>query len=160
MPDSTLSTLDLLVIDPSSHMTTLISQMLRHLKVRSVAEAHDTDAAARLLHTHRYGAIMVNDVLSPADGVTLVRTLRQAAEGLNRDTPVIMMSSSPDALDVASARDAGITEFLRKPFAAKHIETRLLSILAAPRPFVASGGYAGPDRRRRRSGYTGSNRRH
>lgn len=141
-------------------MTTLIAQMLRHLKVRSVAEAHDGGAAETLLLSRRYGAIMVNDTLAPVDGMALVRNLRLASEGLNRDTPVIMMSSAPDALDVTSARDAGVTEFLRKPFATRHIETRLLSIVAAPRPFIEAGSYAGPDRRRRRVSYSGSNRRH
>ena len=61
MPQSPLDQLDLLVVDPSPHMTTLIAQMLRHLKVRRVDEVHDADQALAQLQSHRYGAIMIND---------------------------------------------------------------------------------------------------
>ncbi|MDB5539570.1 MAG: response regulator [Devosia sp.] len=153
------SRLDVLVVDPSAHMAALIGQMLRHLKVRLVEEAVNSDGAALLLQSHRFGAIMMNDVLMPMNGIALVRALRAASGGLNRDTPVIMMSSNPDAGEIAEARDAGITEFLRKPFAAADIEKRLASILAAPRPFIEADAYAGPDRRRRQLEHKGGERR-
>ena len=153
------SRLDVLVVDPSPHMASLVGQMLRHVKVRRVDEASDADRAAALLQSHRYGAIIMNDVLMPSDGISVVRALRQAAEGLNRDTPVIMMASSPDTNRIEAARDAGITEFLRKPFATKDIEARLMAMLAMPRPFIDADEYAGPDRRRKRGGFRGANRR-
>jgi CheY-like chemotaxis protein len=154
------SKLDVLVVDPSPHMASLVAQMLRHLKVRRADEATDADRAAALLQSHRYGAIIMNDVLMPSDGISVVRALRQASAGLNRDTPVVMMATSPEASRIEEARDAGITEFLRKPFAARDVEMRLAAMLAAPRPFIDAADYAGPDRRRRRSGYKGANRRH
>jgi hypothetical protein len=70
-----------------------------------------------------------------------------------------MMSSAPDARRILAARDAGVTEFLRKPFAAVHVESRLTSIFGAPREFVEGGGYQGPDRRRRRAEFKGDDRR-
>jgi DNA-binding response OmpR family regulator len=153
------SKLDVLVVDPSPHMTSLVAQMLRHLKARRVDEAQDSDRATALLQSHRFGAIVMNDGLLPMNGLALVRALRQAPAGLNRDTPVVMMSAEPDAEEIAAARDAGVTEFLRKPFAARHLETRLNAMLTAPRPFVEGGGFAGPDRRRKRTGYKGTDRR-
>jgi len=159
MQNPGFSKLDVLVVDPSPHMASLVGQMLRHLKVRRVDEAQDSDKAALLLQSHRFGAIVMNDKLLPMNGLAVVRALRQASAGLNRDTPVVMMSSEPDADEIAAARDAGVTEFLRKPFAAQHIETRLNAILAAPRPFIEGGGFAGPDRRRKRAAYKGNERR-
>lgn len=150
--------LDVLVADPAPHMSTLIVQMLRHLKVHHVEEALTSSAALSLLNARKFGAILVDDSLKPMDGIELTRMLR-ASEGLNRDTAVVMMSSTPDAARILTARDAGITEFLRKPFAAQHVETRLVSILAAPRAFIANDAYAGPDRRRRKTDYKGAERR-
>jgi hypothetical protein len=49
---------------------------------------------------------------------------------------------------IAAARDAGVTEFLRKPFSAEHIGLRLDAIRKAPRAFVEATDYAGPPRRR------------
>ncbi|MCS6757833.1 MAG: hypothetical protein MO852_00940 [Candidatus Devosia euplotis] len=42
-----------------------------------------------------------------------------------------------------------MTEFLRKPFAANHLQTRLTSIETNPRGFIEVDAYAGPDRRRK-----------
>lgn len=159
MQKPSFSKLDVLVVDPSPHMGALIGQMLRHLKVRRIDEVQSSDGAAMLLQTHRFGAIVMNDTLTPMNGVAVVKALRAASEGLNRDTPVIMMSASPDAADIAAARDAGVTEFLRKPFATQHIESRLVAILAAPRPFIEAKAFVGPDRRRKRTGYKGGERR-
>lgn len=159
MQKPSFSKLDVLVVDPSPHMGALIGQMLRHLKVRRVDEVQSSDGAAMLLQTHRFGAIILNDVLQPMNGIALVKALRAASEGLNRDTPVIMMSSNPDATEITMARDAGVTEFLRKPFAAQHLQTRLLSILAAPREFIEAKAFVGPDRRRKQADHKGGERR-
>ncbi|MGC1271717.1 MAG: response regulator [Croceibacterium sp.] len=159
MQKPSFSNLDVLVVDPSPHMGALIGQMLRHLKVRRVDEVQSSDGAAMLLQTHRFGAIILNDVLQPMNGIALVKALRAASEGLNRDTPVIMMSSNPDATEITMARDAGVTEFLRKPFAAQHIEARLVTMLAAPRAFIEAEAFVGPDRRRKRADHKGGERR-
>ena len=160
MPNPAFSKLDVLVVDPSQHMASLVGQMLRHLKVRRVDEVVDADAAALLLQSHRYGTIMMNDVLTPSDGISLVRGLRQASEGLNRDTPVIMISASPDLTRIEEARDAGVTEFLQKPLCANDLYLRLLEVIERPRRFVRSGRYFGPDRRRHLKGqFKGLDRR-
>jgi hypothetical protein len=49
---------------------------------------------------------------------------------------------------VIEARDAGVTEFLAKPVAAKSLYERILSVVLAPRPFIKTRDYFGPDRRR------------
>jgi len=50
---------------------------------------------------------------------------------------------------VRVARDAGITEFLVKPFSTKTLYNRLEQIIDNPRSFVFSSAYVGPERRRR-----------
>ena len=151
--------LDVLVADPSPHMSGLVSSMLRHLKVHGVVEASTSHLALSALQLKKFGVIFVDDELAPLDGVAFTRLVRQTADGINRDTPVVMMSSQPSATRIAEARDAGITEFLRKPFAGNHIVTRLDSILGAPRPFIANAAYVGPDRRRRQASPPGEERR-
>jgi len=159
MQKHSFAKLDVLVCDPNQHMGTLIGQMLRHLKVHAVEEAQSANAALASLTNRKFGVILLDDQLGPTDSVELIRALRANENGLNRATPVVMMSSAPDAARILAARDAGVTEFLRKPFAAAHVESRLNSIFGAPREFVAGGGYQGPDRRRRRAEFKGGDRR-
>lgn len=159
MQKQSFAKLDVLVCDPNQHMGTLIGQMLRHLKVHAVEEVESSNAALSSLTNRKFGVIMLDDQLGPTDGVELVKALRANENGLNRATPVIMMSSSPEAARILAARDAGVTEFLRKPFAAVHVESRLNSIFGAPRDFVDGDDYKGPDRRRRKAEFKGGDRR-
>jgi len=159
MQKHSFAKLDVLVCDPNQHMGTLIGQMLRHIKVHAIEEVQTSTAARNALSDRKFAVIMLDDELGPADSVELVKALRAKENGLNRTTPVIMMSSAPDAARILAARDAGITEFLRKPFAAVHIESRLTSIFTAPREFVEANSYKGPDRRRRKAEFQGGDRR-
>jgi two-component system, chemotaxis family, chemotaxis protein CheY len=159
MQKQSFSKLDVLVCDPNQHMGALVGQMLRHLRVHAVEEVQTTNTALTSLTHRKFGAILLDDQLGPLDSVDLVRALRANENGVNRATPIIMMSSSPDASRIVAARDAGVTEFLRKPFAAIHIESRLNAIFGAPRDFIDGGGYHGPDRRRRTADFRGEDRR-
>lgn len=160
MQKHSFAQLDVLVCDPNPHMGTLIGQMLRRLKVHAVAEVQNSSAALNALTGHSFGLILLDDQLGPTDSVELVRALRANEKLPNRTTPVVMMSSAPDAARIIAARDAGVTEFLRKPFAAVHMESRLNAIFGAPRPFVEADSYKGPDRRRRKAEFNGEERRH
>jgi two-component system, chemotaxis family, chemotaxis protein CheY len=159
MAKPNFDTLDVLVVDPSPHMTTLVVSMLRHLKVGKVQEAASSSAALTKLQQRKFNVVVIEDNIAPVDGVELTKALRAMTDCPSRDAAVIMMSSAPGAARIAEARDAGITEFLRKPFAGNHLATRLESILVAPRAFIAAPGYAGPDRRRRERSPSGPDRR-
>jgi DNA-binding response OmpR family regulator len=67
-----------------------------------------------------------------------------------------MVTSQATAAGILSARDAGVHEFLRKPFTMKDLLRRLEAVTLRQRDWVEAVGYIGPDRRRFNSGdYTG-----
>jgi hypothetical protein len=57
------------------------------------------------------------------------------------------------------ARDAGVTEFLRKPVTVESVIARVAEVIERPRPFVRCGAYFGPDRRRKSELWEGEERR-
>ena len=138
-----------LVADHSPHMAALVGVMLRSLGRKDIREAYDASRALTELNRRAFDVLIINDALDSMDGVALTRKLRASLDCQNRHIPIIMMSAAPDAKRIADARDAGATEFLRKPFAASHLQTRLTSIENNPRGFLEAGQYKGPDRRRR-----------
>jgi DNA-binding NtrC family response regulator len=74
--------------------------------------------------------------------------------------PVIVMTGYAAAPRVAQARDKGITEFLVKPFTANELARRITYVIDAPRDFVETAEFFGPDRRRRKAiDYQGPERR-
>ncbi|MDR3508642.1 MAG: response regulator [Caulobacteraceae bacterium] len=93
------------------------------------------------------------------DGLSFVRGLRRG--GLNcRMAPVIVVTQDATAQTIMASRDAGVHEFLRKPFTVKDILRRLEAVTLKPRPWVEAMNYIGPDRRRFNSGdYKGSRKR-
>lgn len=149
MSSETSSKPGALVIDPQANMAALVADMLRGLGRRDIREAWDANQAQHELRRRPYEVIVIDDALVAPDAVELVRRLRADATSPNRLTPIIMMAAAPDAARIAAARDAGVTEFLRKPFAASHLKSRLDTIASQPRPFIEAAHYAGPDRRRR-----------
>jgi len=138
-----------LVADHSQHMAALVSVMLRSLGRKDIREAYDATKAMSELKRRVFDVMIIDDDLDGMDGVAFTKKLRACTDCQNRLVPVIMMSAAPDAKRIAEARDAGVTEFLRKPFAANHLQTRLASIEANPRGFIEAGEYKGPDRRRK-----------
>lgn len=149
MSNDTQTKLGALIIDPQAHMAALVADMLRGLGRRDIREAYDANQAQFELRRRAFEVVIIDDAIAGPDAVELVRRLRADATGPNRLTPVIMMAAAPDATRIAAARDAGVTEFLRKPFAATHLKSRLDSIAGSPRPFIEAETYAGPDRRRK-----------
>ena len=138
-----------LVADHSQNMAGLVTVMLRSLGRKDIREAYDANKAMTELKRRVFDVLIIDDALDGMDGVAFTRKLRASTDCQNRYVPIIMMSAAPDAKRIAEARDAGVTEFLRKPFAASHLQTRLDSIAANPRSFIEAEAYKGPDRRRR-----------
>jgi CheY-like chemotaxis protein len=138
-----------LIADPSPNMVSLVGGMLRSIGRRDFREANTAQATMAELTSGQFDVLIIDDGLDGLDGLELVRQLRASADNPNRYLPVIMISAAPDAKRIADARDAGVTEFLRKPFAAVHLQARLDSIHANPRGFIEEHTYKGPDRRRK-----------
>jgi DNA-binding response OmpR family regulator len=149
MANEAITKRGVLVADHSQNMAALVAVMLRSLGRRDIREAYDANKAMTELRRRVFDILIIDDALDGMDGVAFTRRLRAATDCQNRSVPVIMMSAAPDAKRIAEARDAGVTEFLRKPFAARDLQARLASIEANPRGFIEGAEYKGPDRRRK-----------
>lgn len=159
MAIETITKTGVLIIDPQPNMAALIATMARSIGRRDIREAYDANQALVELRRRIFDVVILDDALNGADAVDFVRRLRTTRDCQNRLTPIVMMAASPDAARIAAARDAGINEFLRKPFAATHLKARLDAIAGQPRAFIEAEAYTGPDRRRR-AREIGQERRH
>lgn len=86
--------------------------------------------------------------------------MRKNPASRNVFVPIIMVTAQSEEWKVMKARDAGVTEFLVKPFTAKAMAKRITMVIEYPRQFVRTDDFFGPDRRRHKvSTYTGEERR-
>jgi two-component system chemotaxis response regulator CheY len=149
-----------LVIDDNAHMRRILRTLLHGFGVREVYEAED-GAAGLEAFTHYVPDIVLTDWVMPIfDGLELTQMIRQQGANANPYAPIIMLTGHSEKKRIISARDAGVTEFLAKPISAKALYERVFNIVANPRPFIKTGTFFGPDRRRNvSSNYVGPERR-
>jgi len=149
-----------LVIDNNAHMRRIVRTLLNGFGARDILEAADGATGLDMVKNHTPDIILTALTLPVFDGLELTQMIRQPDDGAHCFVPIIMITSQPDKTLVVAARDAGITEFLAKPFSAKALYERIVNVVANPRPFIKTKTYFGPDRRRNTgSNYAGPERR-
>lgn len=158
---SSLSSLQVLLVDDNQHMRAITSAILKAAGIRKILEVSDGSSALALLRQHPIDIAIVDFNMSPMDGVEFTRLVRKSPESPNAYLPIIMMTGHSEKNRVMEARDAGVTEFMVKPITAKAVFDRIQAVIVRPRPFIKSRTYFGPDRRRASPpAYDGEKRRH
>lgn len=160
MPGYDLSGLNVLVAEDNEFMRKILVRMLHGLGVGTVHAVENGQEAVTLLGKFAPDILFTDWLMEPLDGLALLRWVRQSEHSPNRYLPIVMVTGYTDRRRVFQARDAGVHEFLVKPFSVKALATRIESIIERPRPFIRSPDYFGPDRRRRQDPhYSGPERR-
>jgi CheY-like chemotaxis protein len=149
-----------LVIDDNAHMRRILRTLLHGFGTREVYEAEDGAGALEAFTHYMPDIVLVDWVMPIFDGLELTQMIRQPGANANPYVPIIMLSAHSEKKRIVTARDAGVTEFLVKPISAKVLYERILNVVANPRPFIKTGSYFGPDRRRSvNPSYAGPERR-
>ena len=84
----------------------------------------DGNKAIELLGVERYDLALLDLNLPGADGMTVLRTLRQT----DRDTKVLILSARSEVADKVEGLDAGANDYLAKPFHLEELEARIRSL--------------------------------
>ena len=137
-----------LVVDDNAHMRRIVRQLLHGFGSRDIHEAEDGAAGLEFFTAHNPDIVITDWAMPVFDGIEFTRASRKPESGTNPFVPIIMLSGHSEKKRVIEARDAGVTEFLAKPIAAKALYERILSVVLNPRPFIQTESYFGPDRRR------------
>ena len=143
------SHLKVLVVEDNMPMTELIKSLLISFGVGGVYTAKNGKEGFDICLEQNPDLILTDWMMREMDGISLTRLIRTSPKSRNQFVPVIMMTGFSEKRRVVQARDAGVTEFLVKPFTARDLYRRLEEIIERPRQFVKSDEFFGPDRRRR-----------
>jgi len=159
MPRYDFSRLSVLVVEDSKFMQSIFTNLLKALGVERISVATDGESAITML-TPVQGAskefkgmtgfdVVISDYFMPKlDGSMLLLWVRRANLSPDRFLPFIMVSAAADRDVLFKARDAGVSEFLAKPFSADMVAQRMVTAIEHPRHFIYCSTYFGPDRRR------------
>jgi CheY-like chemotaxis protein len=136
-----------LIVDPNTAAVRLLADQLRHVGNVQIFHAVSAEAGWGMARTVDPMLIFVEHASSGCDGQALARKIRRS-ELACRENPIVMCTAEATAEAIFGARDAGIHEFMRKPFTIKDLERRLEAVTLKPRDWVEAVQYVGPDRRR------------
>ena len=138
-----------LLVEDEPDLSYLVKQVLQSLGLTNITTAPNGRVALEKALEKNFKIILTDWEMKPMSGIDFVRYLRTLVPPPNRYAPVLMFTGRTALEDVQHARDAGVNEFLAKPFSAAQLSKRLLSSIQHPRQFITAEDYAGPDRRRK-----------
>lgn len=160
MADLDISGLKVLIVDDNRNMRRLVKSVLVALGVKTVAEAENGADAVKALVNFEADFVICDWNMKPIDGIEFTNLIRKDEDSPNIYLPIIMLSGHTEMGRIVAARDAGVNEFLAKPVSATNLYQRVKAIIDAPRNYIRTPSYFGPDRRRRNDpGYIGDDRR-
>jgi CheY-like chemotaxis protein len=150
-----LSRCSVFLIEDNVYVRNTLEDLLRNFQFSRVSVAENGEEAIDYLKSLKMAGnpgpdLIISDlVMTPINGLLLLRWTRTSKDSPNRMVPFVMMSGAADHEYVSSARDLGVSEFIGKPFSATSVYERLLEVIDYPRQFVTTQKFFGPDRRRR-----------
>ncbi len=113
----------ILVVEDEHALCETIVRSLRRLAY-SVDFCYDGNKAIELLGVERYDLVLLDLNLPGADGMSVLRTLRQT----DRDTKVLILSARSEVADKVEGLDTGANDYLAKPFHLEELEARIRSL--------------------------------
>ncbi len=154
------SDVSVLVVEDNQPMVDLLKSLLNTYGFERVITARNGDEGFEAFCKESPDLVITDWMMKPGDGISLARRMRNDPMSPNQFVPVILMTGFSERRRVMQARDAGVTEFLVKPFNARDLYRRIAQIIEKPRQFVRSEDFFGPDRRRKKEkDYNGPDRR-
>ena|ERR1700675_4640251 len=118
-----------LVADDEEDIRALVAFRLQRAGYDVITAADGEEAL--LLATTRLPDLVVLDMMMPkATGLEVTRSLR--GQDTTKDIPVILLTARAQEADVASGFEAGVDDYVKKPFSPKDLQLRVQALLERP----------------------------
>ena len=113
----------ILIVEDERALCDTIVRSLRRLAY-SVDFCYNGNKALELIEVERYDLILLDLNLPGADGMTVLRTLRET----DHETRVLILSARSEVTNKVDGLDAGANDYLAKPFHLAELEARIRSL--------------------------------
>lgn len=127
-----MTTLKVLIVDDASFIRDLIKRSIRsQLAGVTLDEANDGKRALGLLNRNDYQLILCDWEMPEVSGLEVLKALREQEQaGGSEKTPFIMVTSRGDRNHVAQAVEAGVSDYIGKPFTSDQLMRKIIKQLA------------------------------
>jgi two-component system, chemotaxis family, chemotaxis protein CheY len=117
--------MNVLIVDDYKTMLRIINNLLKQLGFPNVDEATDGAMAVEMIKQKKYGLIISDWNMEPMSGLDLLKTVR----GNNDNVPFIMITAESKTENVIAAKQAGVSNYIVKPFNAETLKQKMTAVL-------------------------------
>ncbi len=122
--------MNVLVVDDYQTMIRIIKNLLKQLGFSNVDEATNGQAALDLINSKKYGLIISDWNMEPMSGLDLLKQVRATANNDNiSKVPFIMVTAESKTENVIAAKQAGVNNYIVKPFNAETLKTKIAAVI-------------------------------
>jgi two-component system chemotaxis response regulator CheY len=118
--------MSILIVDDYKTMLRIIRNLLKQLGFNNVDEAMDGSAALQKLRAKDYGLVISDWNMEPMSGFDLLKEVR--ADNKLQGVPFIMITAESKTENVVAAKEAGVNNYIVKPFNAATLKEKLSSV--------------------------------
>lgn len=120
--------MNILIVDDYSTMLRIIRNLLKQLGFNNVDEASDGSEALEKVKSKRYGLIISDWNMEPMTGLELLKSIRGSNDAF-KNVPFIMVTAESKTENVIAAKQAGVNNYIVKPFNAETLKTKMSSVI-------------------------------
>lgn len=122
--------MNVLVVDDYQTMIRIIKNLLKQLGFSNVDEATDGTAAYEMMTAKKYGLVISDWNMEPMSGLDLLKKVRATSGNDNiSKVPFIMVTAESKTENVIAAKQAGVNNYIVKPFNAETLKTKISSVI-------------------------------
>jgi two-component system chemotaxis response regulator CheY len=118
-----------LVVDDYNTMRRIVSNLLGQIGFHNIDEAEDGSSALRKLRQRSFGLVISDWNMKPMSGLELLKEVR--ADGTLKETPFIMITAESKTENVVAAKEAGVNNYIVKPFNADTLKKKIEAVLGS-----------------------------
>ena len=115
-----------LIVDDYNTMLRILRNLLRQLEFNNVEDATDGEKALDMLRRTPFDLVISDWNMAPMTGLDLLRHVR-GDEKLRR-IPFIMVTAESKTENVITAKQAGVSNYIVKPFNAETLRAKIESV--------------------------------
>ncbi|MCR5625704.1 MAG: response regulator, partial [Lachnospiraceae bacterium] len=128
----------ILIVDDNEMNVEVESRLLSETGIHIDKVYSGKDALEMTLHNH-YDCIFMDHLMPEMDGIKCLELIKRQTGGINKGTPVVVLTANAGSENQKLYRRAGFDDYLVKPVSGKSLEGILLKHLPSDKVILGSG---------------------
>lgn len=117
----------ILVVDDYQTMVRIIQKLLEQIGFSNIVTASNGQEALTKIQEHEFNLIISDWNMEPMTGIELLKTVR--SDDSTKSVPFIMVTAESKPENVIAAKDAGVSNYIVKPFNAETLQKKIEVVL-------------------------------